>query len=391
MDKGTFDHARSIDLLSTVQQYTGQAGRGRNNVAFFCPKHKERTPSLIVNVGTKTWRDFGGCAVGGDVVDFVEWMEFGSVTKGAMSRNANGSLDQNASRYRALEILLGKIDSTYHVQPTERKNDYTSQRKLIDPTTVEAMHGNRVTTLDYFVGKRKLTEVTVDSRILGTAFKYPHWFKWSDHSKADTRFECVRYSIPWMRHGRPYMVNYRRDDADCLHNIMTLDPEYVYDIRCDLAKGREDGRTSSDISDEEVIRHIYGDKYLRNKGSSGFTIFNLDRIMVTGYVDYCAIHEAEISAISSEESGLNSVAASYKYAVDFQKAFDRVHLPIVFADNDGGTGLAKASKLAEAIGNPRTLIKLIPAPFKDMADLIAYDKMNGTKHLYNLKREIGVI
>lgn len=391
MEKGIFDQARSRDLLSTVQQYTGQQGRGRNSVAFFCPKHKERTPSLIVNVSTNTWRDFGGCAVGGDVVDFVEWMEFNSVTKGPMARNADKSLDQNAPRYRALEILMGTIDSTYHVQPVQRKNDYASERKIVDADTVQSMHMQRVPTLDYFVGKRKLTELTVDQRVLGTALSYQHYFKWSDKAKKDTLFECVRYSIPWLCRGKPYMVNYRRDDADCLKRLMQLDPEYVYDIRIDLAKGRDDGRSAQEISNEEIIKHLYGDKYLRNKGSSGFTIFNLDRIMVEGWLPYCTIHEAEISTISAEESGLYSVSSSYKYAVNFEKAFSRVHQPIVFADNDGGTGMAKASKLAEAINNPRTIVKLVPAPFKDMADLIAFDKTNGTNHLKDLRRELGVI
>lgn len=388
MQKGIFDQAKTTDLLSTVQRYTGQKGKGGRSVAFFCPKHRERTPSLLVNVETQTWRCFGGCAVGGDVIDFVEFMEFNTVSKGSMARNADGSLDKLGNRYRALEILVGNVESEYVPKAVAVKEYSFGERKRVDEDAVQWMHSNRIPTIDYFVGKRKLTEATVDTRILGTALAYPHWYKWQDKNKEDSKFECIRYSIPWMRNNRAYMVNYRRDDADCMKRLSIMDDEFLYDVRVDIAQGTD--YSAGDITDEQIIRHLFGDKYLRNKGSAGFTIFNLDRILVEKWIPYCTVNEAEISAISCEESLLYSVAASYKYGIDFAKAFSRVHQPIIFADNDGGTGLKKASALAEAIGNPRTLIKVVPSPFKDLNELCAYDKINGTNELYKLKKDIGL-
>jgi hypothetical protein len=167
-----------------------------------------------------------------------------------------------------------------------------------------------------------------------------------------------------------------------------MDDEFLFDVRVDIALNTD--YSPGDITDEQIVRHIFGDKYLRNKGSSGFTIFNLDRIMTDKWIQYCTINEAEISAISCEESQLYSVGASYKYGIDFTKAFAKVHQPIIFADNDGGTGLRKANALAEAIGNPRTLVQLVPHPFKDMNELIAHDKIHGTTELYKLKKAIGL-
>lgn len=388
MTNNLFDRARSTnDLLETVEKLTKQKGRGGNTKAFFCPRHSERTPSLMVNVATGTWHCFGGCACGGDVVDFVEFFEFGTVTKGRMERETNGSLSHTSNRYQALAILVGDMDSRY--EPVKNKDvEYSVERKIVEQDTVLLMHSNRKPTLDYFVGKRKLEEPTVDARMLGTALAYPHWYKWHDTNKPDNKYECVRYSIPWMRSNKPYMVNYRRDDVDCLRRLRLMDDEFLYDVRRDISTGTD--YSPGDVTDDQLVRHLFGDKYLRNKGSSGFTIFNLDRLLGDGWLPYCTINEAEISCISCEESQLYSVSTSFKGVVDFAGAFKRVHQPIIFADNDGGTGLEKASKLAEAIKNPRTLIKLVPAPFKDMNELIAYDKIHGGNTLYNLKREIGI-
>lgn len=385
-----FDEAKRTDLLTTVQNMTGQKGKASGGtVAFFCPKHTERTPSLMVDAKNSTWHAFCRCSVGGDVVDFTEWMLFGTVSKGKMLRMPNNSLDKEGNRYKALEHLVSGIETQFKA-PVERvapKRDF-SDRKIIDSEVVTKMHNNRDVAINYFVGKRCLTERTVDERLLGASLAHSYYYKWNDAAIPDTRFECIRYSIPWMFKGRPYMVNYRRDDADCLRRIYEFDPEYTWKIRKDIAS-RTDMK-AEDITDETLSRYIFGDKYMRNKGSVGFTIFNVDRLKAETWLPYLTINEAEISAISCEQNGLYSIAASYKWGIDYKSIFQRVHQPIIFADNDGGTGLEKAYKLADAIGNPRTLIQLVPAPFKDLNELTVYDAQNGTRNLYNLKREIGI-
>lgn len=385
MESGTFAKAKaSADLLEYVQKYTGQKGRGNRTVAFICPKHNERTGSLMVNTETQTWRCFGACGCGGDVIDFVTWMEFGTIQKGAMPKDADGYTDKTSPKYKALEIILGNIDSGYKPKPAKPITRW--QRAPVNQRDIEDAKSNRRVAVEYFVGKRKLNESTVDSRSLGAALAYPHYFHWKDEKHKDDKFTCIRYSIPWMRGGLAYMVNYRRDDADCMRQLGLLDPEYLFDIRTDISPDNPGG-----VTDQELIRYLYGDKYLRNKGSSGFTIFNLDRIMTPKYLMYCTINEAEISAISCEELGVYSTSASYKYGIDFKKAYEMVHMPVIFADNDGGTGLAKASTLAEAIGNPRTQIKVVPAPFKDINELTCYDKLNGTSYFNDLIRSVGII
>ncbi len=374
MENGIFAKAKAqSDLLEVVQRYTGQQGRGGNTVSFVCPRHQERTGSLMINRATQTWHCFGACNCGGDVIDFVEFIEFGTVSKGQMTD----------SKRKALEILIGRIDTGY--RPPKRE-PVKWEQSPVKQSDIEAAHSNRSIAVEYFVGKRKLTEPTVDTRMLGASLAYPHWFKWADDKKQNDKFTCIRYSIPWMRNGLAYMVNYRRDDADCLKQLGILDPEYLFDIRTDIMPD-----DPSSVTDQELIRYLYGDKYLRNKGSSGFTIFNLDRIMSDKYMMYCTINEAEISAISCEEYGVYSTAASYKYGIDFEKAYSKVHMPVIFADNDGGTGLSKAANLADAIKNPRTQIKVVPAPFKDVNELVCFDKTNGTMIFKDLLREVGIL
>lgn len=49
----------------TDLRYSGRTGKG------LCPFHDDRQPSFVVWPETGTWRCFGACATGGDVIDLV--------------------------------------------------------------------------------------------------------------------------------------------------------------------------------------------------------------------------------------------------------------------------------------------------------------------------------
>jgi len=58
------------DILEVVSAYVSLNRYGRSYKAL-CPFHEERTPSFFVFPDRQTWRCFGACATGGDVVSFV--------------------------------------------------------------------------------------------------------------------------------------------------------------------------------------------------------------------------------------------------------------------------------------------------------------------------------
>ncbi len=74
--------ARS-DIVQVISQYADLDTRSRTPKAP-CPFHAERTASFVVFPDTGTWRCFGACSTGGDVISFVmrkENLQFGEALK----------------------------------------------------------------------------------------------------------------------------------------------------------------------------------------------------------------------------------------------------------------------------------------------------------------------
>ena len=59
-----------VDIVDLISAYVPLQKSGRNLKAN-CPFHDERTPSFIVFPDKQTWRCFGACATGGNVIAFL--------------------------------------------------------------------------------------------------------------------------------------------------------------------------------------------------------------------------------------------------------------------------------------------------------------------------------
>lgn len=60
----------SIDIVVAASRYTKLVKSG-NNFKGLCPFHNERNPSFYVYSQRQTWRCFGACSTGGDVISLV--------------------------------------------------------------------------------------------------------------------------------------------------------------------------------------------------------------------------------------------------------------------------------------------------------------------------------
>ncbi len=59
-----------LDIVTYIQQYVPLKRAGKSYKAC-CPWHGEKTPSFVVDPTRQSFRCFGACAVGGDVISFA--------------------------------------------------------------------------------------------------------------------------------------------------------------------------------------------------------------------------------------------------------------------------------------------------------------------------------
>lgn len=135
-----------LDIAEVIQGYVALQKAGRNFKAP-CPFHNERTPSFFVFPERQTWRCFGACAAGGDVVSFVqrkEGLDF-TETLHLLATRANLPVPERRSRETLdHEDLLFKVNDIaaeyYHkslFEPTgEEALAYLSRRGLSQETIV---------------------------------------------------------------------------------------------------------------------------------------------------------------------------------------------------------------------------------------------------------------
>ena len=84
-----------LDIVEVISQRVPLQRSGRSFKAN-CPFHQERTPSFHVFPDRQSWRCFGSCATGGDVLSFVmrsENLEFGEALR-QMAQQAGVTLPQ---------------------------------------------------------------------------------------------------------------------------------------------------------------------------------------------------------------------------------------------------------------------------------------------------------
>ncbi|MDA1349045.1 MAG: DNA primase, partial [Chloroflexi bacterium] len=88
-----------LDIVETVSSYAALKKSGKYLKAL-CPFHTEKTPSFIVDPERQSWRCFGACATGGDVLSFVsqaERLDFGDTLR-LLAQRTGVELSQHDDR-----------------------------------------------------------------------------------------------------------------------------------------------------------------------------------------------------------------------------------------------------------------------------------------------------
>jgi DNA primase len=133
-----------LDIVEVISQRVPLQRSGRSFKAN-CPFHQEKTPSFHVFPDRQSWRCFGSCATGGDVLSFVmrsENLEFGDALR-QMAQQAGvtlpqrGQSPQNEAAHKINEDTRAFFQRTLASAQGASAREYLEQRGL-DKQAVEA-------------------------------------------------------------------------------------------------------------------------------------------------------------------------------------------------------------------------------------------------------------
>ena len=130
-----------LDVIDVLSGYVALTKAGRNYKAI-CPFHTEKTPSFIVNPERQSWRCFGACADGGDVISFVmrrEKLEFGEALRLLADRAGIAISDKRDSAKldavsRANQTAAAFYQDVLETDEGKAASKYLTERGLDEPT-----------------------------------------------------------------------------------------------------------------------------------------------------------------------------------------------------------------------------------------------------------------
>ncbi len=146
-----------LDIVNYVQQFVPLKKAGRYYKAC-CPFHAEKTPSFVVNPDNQTWRCFGACAEGGDVLSFA--------------------MKQNGWTFsEALQELGRQVGiETRQLSPEQKQqHDRMDHLRGLLKITAELYHDYLMNTVEgegarrYAVEKRGFSNETLTKFLIGSA------------------------------------------------------------------------------------------------------------------------------------------------------------------------------------------------------------------------------
>ncbi len=138
------DVKQKTDIVDIIGQYVTLKKAGRTFKAL-CPFHNEKTPSFVVYPDEGTWRCYGACSTGGDVLTFLmkkENIEFGEALR-RLAKRAGVELIREGpgedSERKRLRELLAAAAAHYHYllvhHPlAQLARDYVTRRFILPDT-----------------------------------------------------------------------------------------------------------------------------------------------------------------------------------------------------------------------------------------------------------------
>lgn len=125
-----------LDIIDVVSGYVPSLRRAGRSYKATCPFHTERTPSFVVFPERQSWRCFGACATGGDLISFTmraENLDFKDTLKLLANRAGISDLQPrqrqwNDSQQRINEAAAAHFQGLLHAPQGMAARTYLKQR-----------------------------------------------------------------------------------------------------------------------------------------------------------------------------------------------------------------------------------------------------------------------
>ncbi|MBK8134969.1 MAG: DNA primase [Chloroflexi bacterium] len=287
-----------LDIVNYVTQYVPLKKAGRTYKAP-CPFHSEKTPSFVVDPVRQSWRCYGACATGGDVINFAMKRHGWSFTEALqeLAQQTGVQLKKRTPEQRDQEERAEKLRGLL------RTSAETFNQWLTFPDSAPAAHRQSAReTLDYAIRKRALTDETIGKFLIGYA--PPDWTTLTDLLKqiGYSEDEIIESGMAIRNeHGRVY---------DRFRNRL------IIPIRDD--RGRVVGFGARALKAED------NPKYLNTPETP---LFNKSRLLFGLDTAKAAIRESEtvvivegyLDAITAQQAGFGNVVAQMGTALTDQQ------------------------------------------------------------------------
>ena len=144
----TEDIKDRIDIVDLISSYITLNKAGSNYKAI-CPFHSEKTPSFVVSPQRQSWRCFGACSTGGDILSFVMKIE-------------------NIDFYTSIKQLSQQAGINISPSTAQKKSDFlyeiNEQAALFFQESLNEKTGS---VAQEYISKRDLTEKTISEFRIG--------------------------------------------------------------------------------------------------------------------------------------------------------------------------------------------------------------------------------
>lgn len=127
-----------LDIVDVIREYIPVHKAGKNFKAL-CPFHKEKTPSFVISPERQTWRCFGSCNEGGDVISFVMKYENIEFYEALLSLAQKAGVDiQRSSGSQKQYSILYDIHTAATAFFIEQFNNDTEAKEYLSSRSLRA-------------------------------------------------------------------------------------------------------------------------------------------------------------------------------------------------------------------------------------------------------------